>query len=63
MSSDSTAAVKSADFKYLLYNHHCKKFQMKVSRESRLFNFSSLANLAEVLSDFKNALKTCIKMP
>lgn len=58
-----TNAVKSADFKYLLLNYHTNKFHIKKSKETRLFNFKSLANLGEVLNDFKNALTCCIKMP
>jgi len=56
-------AIKQADFKYLLFNHHTQRFQVKISQESRLFNFKSLANLGEVLNDLKNALSICIKMP
>ncbi|CDW71794.1 UNKNOWN [Stylonychia lemnae] len=63
MDREDTNAIKSADFKYLLFNYHTSKFQVKISQESRLFNFKSLANLGEVLNDFKNALSVCIKMP
>eukprot|EP00347_Sterkiella_histriomuscorum_P009116 403342460 len=63
MDLGDTNAIKSADFKYLLFNQHTSRFQIKISQESRLFNFKSLANLGEVLNDFKNAPSVCIKMP
>ena len=49
--SEDAHAVKQADFKYLLFNFHTNKFQVKTSSESRLFNFKSLLNLGEVLND------------
>lgn len=49
--SDDAHAVKRADFKYMLFNFHTNRFQMKTSSESRLFSFQSLLNLGEVLSD------------
>jgi hypothetical protein len=55
--------VKQADFKYMLYNFHTSRFQVKTSSESRLFNFKSLLNLGEVLNDLQMALSACIKMP
>lgn len=43
--------VKQADFKYMLFNFHTNKFQIKTSSESRLLSFKSLLNLGEVLND------------
>lgn len=37
--SEDAHAVKSADFKYMLFNFHTNKFQVKTSSESRLFSF------------------------
>lgn len=56
-------AVKRADFKYMLFNFHTNRFQVKTSSESRLFNFKSLLNLSEVLYDLQMAHQSCIKMP
>jgi len=42
----------SAKFKYLLFNYHTNTFQIKISQESRLFNFKSISNLDETLFEF-----------
>lgn len=49
--TDEAHIRKQADFKYMLFNFHTNKFQVKTSSENRLFNFKSLLNLGEVLSD------------
>jgi len=30
--------VKEADFKYLLFNHHTQRYEVKLAKESRLLN-------------------------
>lgn len=53
----------SAMFKYMLYNPISGQFQIKYSRESRIFNFRSILNLDEVIADFKSLRESCIKVP
>jgi hypothetical protein len=61
--SEEALSVKHADFKYLLFNFHTNKFQVKTSTESRLFNSKSLLNLSMVLNSLDQALTSCIKIP
>ena len=61
--SEEALSVKHADFKYLLFNFHTNKFQVKTSTESRLFNSKSLLNLSEVLNSLESSLSSCIKIP
>ncbi len=61
--SEEALSVKHADFKYLLFNFHTNKFQVKTSTESRLFNSKSLLNLSFVLNSLEQALTSCIKIP
>lgn len=53
----------SAKFKYLLFNYHENKFQIKQSQEDRLFNFKSISNLDEVLEEFSQINEACVKVP
>ena len=54
--------VMSGAFKYMLYNSHTQKFELKVSKESRIFAPSSLSNLDIVAHDFSMAKKNCVKL-
>ncbi len=62
-SGNETLAMKQADFKYMLFNYHTNRFQVKTSSESRLFHFKSLHDLGSVLNDLKEAITSCIKRP
>ena len=61
--SKDIASTVQAQFRYILFNHHCCRFVVKQSLESRLFNPTSLTNLDEVQNDFKESLNSCVKLP
>ena len=52
----------SGAFRYMLYNNHSQKFELKVSKESRIFAPTSLNNLDIVAHDFSMAKKNCVKL-
>jgi len=61
--SESGIQASTADFKYLLFNEYSEEFSVKYASENRLWKFTSLANLVDVLHDFKSAITSCIKLP
>ena len=52
-----------ASFKYMLYNHHERKFKLKHADETRLFRPRSLYNLDQVIIDIEEAIKSCVRLP